>query len=302
MFKRQKTSILEMNILIEFHDDTMWRSRIVVVVKNEANPHVPHAQGSHHTNSSSDWYRLMSQGLLSNIRPTHLVNISVANVVFNIPESTPDNTDMITSGVNVVEIRWPEHLVFSPPSTEKYGDLYLITKEDERMVARITEPKILVGLNESFTYTLPSSNESQTLMFCIIAASKPGTSIYNTTEPRALSRSFTASPLPSFSVPTTLNTTTSETQSSPSQAHIPIPTSYGYTKLPQGAIAGITLASLFLITLFVTALIIFCEKRKKKRANRKTTLIEIAGTPTQHKYFEMEANTELPARLTRQGF
>lgn len=63
--------------------------------------------------------------------------VSFANVVFDIPDSTLDGTDVLTSGVDVVEIRWPEDLVFSSPVTTKYGDLYLITKQDERMVVRI---------------------------------------------------------------------------------------------------------------------------------------------------------------------
>jgi len=67
-----------------------------------------------------------------------MLAVSLANVIFNIPDSTPDGTDILTSGVDVVDIRWPENLVFSPPDTRVYGDLYLITKQDERMVARLT--------------------------------------------------------------------------------------------------------------------------------------------------------------------
>lgn len=66
-----------------------------------------------------------------------MVAVSFANVVFNIPDSTSDSTDVLTSGVDVVDIRWPKDLVFSSPVTTTYGDLYLITKQDERMVARI---------------------------------------------------------------------------------------------------------------------------------------------------------------------
>ncbi|EDU42646.1 hypothetical protein PtrSN002B_008914 [Pyrenophora tritici-repentis] len=229
-----------------------------------------------------------------------MLAVSLANVVFNIPDSTPGGTDTLTSGVDIVEIRWPEHLVFSPPATTTYGDLYLITKEDERMVARIKEAVVFVGLNESFTYTLPPSNESQALMFCIIATSKPGTSIYNATESRALSRSFIANPSPSSLDPTTPNSTTSTPQSSASHAHAPIPTNYGYTKLSHAEIAMITLSSLLIIVLIVMGIIVL-DKKKRGGPSKKRAVIEIAGTPVPHKHGN-DDESELPARLTRQGF
>ncbi|EFQ90597.1 hypothetical protein P3342_008731 [Pyrenophora teres f. teres] len=229
-----------------------------------------------------------------------ILAVSLANVVFNIPDTTSDGTDTLTSGVDVVEIRWPKNLVFSPPATTTYGDVYLIAKEDERMVARIKEAVVFVGLNESFTYTLPPSNETQALMFCIIATSKPGTSMYNATEPRALSRSFIANRSPPSSDPTTPSPTISTPQSSTSHAHTPIPTNYGYTKLSRVEIAMITLSSLVILVLIVIGIIIL-DKKKRGGTSKKCSVMEIAGTPKPHKHGDDE-QSELPARLTRQGF
>ena len=85
-----------------------------------------------------------------------------------------------------------------------------------------------------------------------------------------------------------------------SYAATPIPTSYGYTKLPRAKIAVIILCSLLILVLIAVG-ILMLGKKKRGRTRKRHTVIEIAGTPVPRKHDE-DAHSELPARLMRQGF